>query len=129
MSNGNESYVASSEMRTLQCTNEVRDKVLLFVDQMCIDRGIGNPIIQKPIPSRNKAEQQIPKLYRITGVTTILLCVCGFVLMFIDAIYSILNLNSSVYIVWCLCCLSLFFTNKSALAEWKLINEGQRESS
>lgn len=129
MSSFDKSSTACPEMRILQCTSEVRDKILLFVDQIYDDISIEDPVIQPISSLRVKTKQPIPKLYRCTGIVTMFLCVCGFIFMFIDAVFSILGLGPSMYIIWCLCCLSLYFTNKIALAEWKSINERQRETS
>jgi len=111
-----------SEIHVLQCTSQERDIILPFVDKLC------NDLLQNETPEDSngivaKPKQTVPKLYRNTGMVTILLCGLGFILMFADAIWSFIGLNSPVYIIWCLCCLSLFYTNKIALAEWKSINE------
>lgn len=124
----NKINAAFSGMRLLQCTSEVREIILPFVDQIYIEISIENPVIRQPLPPRAKTGQPIPKLYRNTGIATVFFCILGVIFMFIDAIFSVLGLSFSVYIIWCLCCLSLFFTNKIALAEWKSINERQREA-
>lgn len=116
-------------MRTLQCTYKVRNIILPFVDEIYPSVPIEDSVSIKVTSSYGKAKQIVPKLYRNTGIVTMSLCVFGFIFMFIDAILSLLGLNSSVYIIWCSCYLSLFFTNKIALADWKSINERQREIS
>lgn len=137
-------------MQALQCSSEVRDLVLLFVDKICEDVCTNDsatesyimvecitgetllpldysvPIRSHPLDGNTK--QVVPKLYSTTGIVTLSLSIFAFIFMFIDAIFSLLELNSSVYIVMCLCCLSLFFTNKIALAEWKSINAEKRET-
>jgi hypothetical protein len=124
----NKVSAAFSEMRLLQCTPEAREIILPFVEQIYIEINIENSVIRGPLSSQTKAEQFIPNLYRNTGIATMFFCILGFIFMFIDAIFSVFGLSFSVYIIWCLCCLSLFFTNKIALAEWKSINERQREA-
>lgn len=105
----------------------MRNIILPFVDKIYIGVSIETSALTKDgVPGR-KEKHIIPKLYRNTGIVTMSLCVLGLIFMFIDAIFSLLGLNSSVYIIWCFCCLSLFFTNKIALADWKSINEQQRE--
>lgn len=112
-----------SEMYALQCTSQVRNIILPFVDEICS----GTTYTGRPTTTdqafKTKPKQSIPKLYRNTGIVTMSLCIGGFFLMFADAAWPLLGLNSPVYIIWCLCCLSLFITNKIALAEWKSVNE------
>lgn len=67
--------------------------------------------------SRTKNKQ--PAMYLTTGLISAVLFMVGFALLFIDPYTDYINLSSSIYIVWCLCCLSMFFTNKIALEEWK----------
>lgn len=75
------------------------------------------------------SKQSIPSLYRNMNTVTLALFGFGFVFMFVDTIRIHTGLPVSVYIVWCLCCLSLFFTNKIALAEWKANNEREEKAS
>ncbi len=119
----NNIYTAFSEFQALQCTSKVRDIILPFLDEIYPGVHIEDPVPASIEIRRAESKQPIPRLYRNTGIVTMSLCILGFIFMFIDAVYSLLGLNSSVYIIWCLCCLSLFFTNKMALAEWKSINE------
>lgn len=111
-----------SEMQVLQCTSQVRNIILPFVDKL-----YGGMLQDETLVDSDsvavKSKKAIPKLYRNTGIVTMFLCVAGFLLMFADAVWQLLGLNSSIYIIWCLCCLSLYFTNKLALAEWTSRNE------
>lgn len=60
-----------------------------------------------------------PKLYRITGIVIVLMFFLGWFGMFFDLFFTFLNLSNSVYLTWILCCISLYFTNKLALKDWK----------
>lgn len=112
----------SSEMRAFQCPPAMRESVQHFLDVSGLCGGTTNE------NSDAVSKQAIPKLYRNTETATLALCGLGLVSMFADTIWSYTVLAPSVYIVWCLCCLSLFFTNKLALAEWKA-NDGQQRKA
>lgn len=119
-------YQNGNSLLTTQHTSEVRNIILPFVNELCTDVHFEDSLPLAPILPKiesKHAKQAIPKLYRNIGIVTMSSCVLGFIMMFIDAIYSLLGLSPLAYIIWCLSCLSLFFTNKIALAEWKSINE------
>ena len=76
-------------------------------------------------------EQTIPILYHFTGIATMALCILGFLFMVFDLRFSLTNVGPIAYIIFCCCCLSLYFTNKFALKEWKILHGSQelREQS
>lgn len=95
---------------------EVKDTHFKDADLLKI---IYNTLGFKNYRSQKAITKKIPKLYKITGILTALLSLIGFVFIFIDKIFNIFGLNTSVYIIWILCCVSLYITNKIALDEWK----------
>lgn len=115
--------ISSSSMELLQCTSQIRNAILPYVDQIYNNAMYTEGHVNTDKSFRATSKQAVPKLYHYTGIVTMFLCILGFFFMFIDAIWMFLGLNSSVYTIWCLCCLSLFMTNKIALKEWKSINE------
>lgn len=107
----------------------MRNVILTFIDNIYSEVVSPAPIDNTPVPNQRETKRVVPKLYRTTGALTMFFCVFGFIFMFADAVFSIFGIGFSVYIIWCACCLSLFFTNKIALEDWKSINEQQRELS
>ena len=74
--------------------------------------GISMDVIQI-----NKA--QTPRLYTITYLMSFVLFLIGFILMFVDPFIDFIDISSMLYIVWCLCCLSMFFTSRIASKDWR----------
>lgn len=74
----------------------------------------------------NRTQTRKPAMYLATSLASVLLFIVGFVFWCIDLYMGFLNLSGSIYIVWCLCCLSMFFTNKVALREWEK-RHGQKD--
>ena len=70
-------------------------------------------------------KQTIPTLYRFAGIATMTSCILGFVFMVFDLRFSLTNVGPVAYIIFCFCCLSLYFTNKFALKEWKILHGSQ----
>lgn len=94
----------------------VRDPVLAFLDSLVPAEKAAEV---KPAPSR------LPALYRRTrAITAALFCV-GVAVMYLDLRYSLTPLGTPVYIVWCLSCASMFFTNDLAVKEWKKNHGGK----
>lgn len=60
-----------------------------------------------------------PAMYLVTSLISFFLFMAGMVLWCIDLYVDCINLSGSIYMVWCLCCLSMFCTNRVALREWK----------
>lgn len=77
--------------------------------------GLNYEVLEKHLHT----SYETPKLYRVTGPVMLGLCFLGVVLLFIDLYIPFSRLNSVVYITWCLCSLSLYFTNRIALKDWK----------
>lgn len=96
---------------------DVRDPVLAFLDSLVPAEGVVEKA--KPVPRR------LPALYRRTrAITAALFCV-GVAGMYLDLRYSLTPLGTPVYIVWCLSCASMFFTNDFAVKEWKKNHGGK----
>lgn len=92
----------------------VRDPVMSFLDALVPAAA--------PKPEVKPAPLKLPALYRRTRVITAVLFFAGIAAMYLDLRYSLTPLGTPFYIVWCLSCASMFFTNNLAVKEWKQNN-------
>lgn len=99
------------------------------ISALCISKKYSCiPVLYTTRSSRNHViyirtkSRSIPALYRRTNAITLSLLFMGILCMYLDIFLSITELGVSVYVVWCLSCFSMFYTNKIALKEWKSAN-------
>lgn len=97
---------------------QIRDSVLNFLNDILAD--------EFKRPHESSVPRRIPLLYRRTNIITLSLFLMGIACMYLDIFFSVTELGVSVYIIWCLSCISLFYTNKIALKEWKNVNGWER---
>ena len=72
-------------------------------------------------------KSKTPRLYVNVGRITRVLFIFGILCMFLDYCFSLTKLQCSTYLVWCCCCLSLYYTNKVAFEDWK-VKHGRKET-
>ena len=96
-----------TEEEIIKISKQIDEKLI-----KCIAMGL-------PIEAINLVRVKKPTMYFVTVLLSIFLFVGGIVLLFIDPYISYINISSYVYIVWCLCCLSMICTSIVALGEWK----------
>lgn len=65
---------------------------------------------------------KIPTFYRIMGPLFILSALAAVVLLYVDLYLAIFCQSISFYTTWMLCSLSMYFTNRSAIKDWKKRN-------
>ena len=109
--NGFRSY--TTEIETINITKDSEE--ILMHEAL----GLSQEFIRKFSRLENK---KIPRFFRNAKVITMSLFMAGLILLSIDFIFSLTKLHASTYIIWCLCCLSLYFTNRIAIKEWEKNN-------
>lgn len=73
-------------------------------------------------PERVEIVGRVPVFYRVTGWLFALLSIATVILMYVDIYLNVFGKSISFYITGLLCCLSLYFTNRSAVKDWKKKN-------
>lgn len=72
-------------------------------------------------------KETLPTFYRKVSAITLALSIASLIFMFFDQLYALTPIGASAYVIFSLCCLSLFITNKIAIREWRKANESKRK--
>lgn len=65
---------------------------------------------------------KVPKMYSYTRAVTIFLSIASIILLLINLYVGIFNVNSIPFISLLLSSISLYYTNKIAMNDWKKLN-------
>lgn len=82
--------------------------------------GLTTKVIDDALIAHTKFK--IPIFYRIMGPLFLLSAISAFVLLYVDLYFAIFCNSISSYIIWMLCSMSMYFTNKSAIKDWEKHN-------